>query len=115
MGQSEASGENRAIEAVEENKWADSIYHTYAGLVNGAKAILLAEDVKTNTQANIIAEFDSTFGEDSVLTIDRSFSEIVYQIQKNEPTEEFAETYLADASAFFNRVDLFRKNQLANV
>ena len=30
-------------------------------------------------------------------------------------TEEFAETYLADASAFFNRVDLFRKNQLANV
>ena len=103
-----------AIEAFEEKKWADSIYHTYAGLVNGAKAILLAEDVKTNTQANIIAEFDTTFGEDSVLTLDRSFSDLVYQIQNNEPTQEFAEAYLADANAFFNRVDLFRKNQLAN-
>ncbi|PHQ29995.1 nitrite/sulfite reductase [Leeuwenhoekiella nanhaiensis] len=103
-----------AIEAFEEQKWSDSIYHTYAGLVNGAKAILLSEDVKTNTQANIIAEFDNTFGENKTLLAETSFADLVYQIQKNEPTQEFAEAYLADANAFFNRVDAFRKKQLAH-
>ena len=103
-----------AIEAFEEQKWADSIYHTYAGFVNGAKAILLSENVKTNTQANIIAEFDKTFGEDTALKTETSFADLVYQIQNNEPTQEFAEAYLADANAFFTRVDAFRKKQLAD-
>ena len=103
-----------AIEAFEEQKWADSIYHTYAGFVNGAKAILLSENVKTNTQANIIAEFDKTFGEDAALKTETSFADLVYQIQNNEPTQEFAEAYLADANAFFTRVDAFRKKQLAD-
>ena len=103
-----------AIEAFEGKNWADSIYHTYASLVNGAKAILLSENVKTNTQANIIAEFDKTFGEDAVLKAETSFADLVYQIQNNEPTQEFAEAYIADANAFFDRVDAFRKNQLAH-
>ena len=103
-----------AIEAFEGKNWADSIYHTYASLVNGAKAILLSENVKTNTQANIIAEFDKTFGEDAVLKVETSFADLVYQIQNNEPTQEFAEAYIADANAFFDRVDAFRKNQLAH-
>ena len=103
-----------AIEAFEGKNWADSIYHTYASLVNGAKAILLSENVKTNTQANIIAEFDKTFGEDAVLKVETSFADLVYQIQNNEPTQEFAEAYIANANAFFDRVDAFRKNQLAH-
>lgn len=103
-----------AIEAFEGKNWADSIYHTYASLVNGAKAILLSENVKTNTQANIIAEFDKTFGEDAVLKAEASFADLVYQIQNNEPTQGFAEAYIADANAFFDRVDSFRKNQLAH-
>ncbi|WP_416445007.1 nitrite reductase [Leeuwenhoekiella sp. A16] len=103
-----------SIEAFEEKKWADSIYHTYAGLVNGAKALLLAEDVKTNTQANIIAEFDNAFGENSEVVSGKSFSELVYQIKENEPTAAFAEAYLAEANAFFDRVDTYRKNQLAH-
>lgn len=103
-----------AIEAFEGKNWSDSIYHTYASLVNGAKAILLSENVKTNTQANIIAEFDKTFGEDAVLKAETSFADLVYQIQNNEPTQEFAEAYIADANAFFDRVDAFRKNQLAH-
>lgn len=103
-----------AIEAFEGKNWVDSIYHTYASLVNGAKAILLSENVKTNTQANIIAEFDKTFGEDAILKAETSFADLVYQIQNNEPTQEFAEAYIADANAFFDRVDAFRKNQLAH-
>ncbi|MGO4912807.1 nitrite reductase [Leeuwenhoekiella sp. W20_SRS_FM14] len=103
-----------AIESFEENRWADSVYHTYASLVNGAKAILLSENVKTNTQANIIAEFDETFKEDATLSIDKTFAELVYQIQNNEPTKDFAESYLSDANAFFSRADVYRKNQLAH-
>ncbi|MEH6406104.1 MAG: nitrite/sulfite reductase [Leeuwenhoekiella sp.] len=103
-----------SIEAFEEKKWADSIYHTYAGLVNGAKALLLAEDVKTNTQANIITEFDNAFDENSEVVSGKTFSELVYQIKENEPTAVFAEAYLAEANAFFDRVDTYRKNQLAH-
>ncbi|MEZ7497041.1 nitrite reductase [Leeuwenhoekiella aequorea] len=103
-----------AIESFEEKRWADSIYHTYASLVNGAKAILLSENVKTNTQANIIAEFDETFKDNSTLSVAGSFADLVYQIQNNEPSKEFAESYLSDANAFFERADLFRKNQLAH-
>mgnify|MGYP003632107327 FL=1 len=103
-----------AIESFEEMRWADSIYHTYASLVNGAKAILLSENVKTNTQANIIAEFDETFKDNSTLSVAGSFADLVYQIQNNEPSKEFAESYLSDANAFFERADLFRKNQLAH-
>jgi sulfite reductase (ferredoxin) len=103
-----------AIEAYEKQQWADSIYHTYTGFVNGAKAILLAEDIKTNTQAQIIAEFDNTFEGEESLSTNASFSEIVYQIQNNAPSKAFAESYLADANAFFDRVDTFRKKHLKN-
>jgi sulfite reductase (ferredoxin) len=43
-----------AQEAFEDKKWADAIYHAYAGFVNGAKALLLSENEKTNHQAGII-------------------------------------------------------------
>lgn len=104
----------RSIDAYEQKKWADSIYHTYAGLVNGAKALLLAEDVKTNTQANIIAEFDAAFGDNKSILPATSFADLVYQIKNNEPTPAFAEAYLADANAFFDRVDTHRKKQLSH-
>ena len=37
-----------AQEAFEDKKWSDAIYLAYAGFVNGAKALLLAENQKTN-------------------------------------------------------------------
>jgi sulfite reductase (ferredoxin) len=39
-----------AQEAYEESKWSDAIYHSYAGFVNGAKALLLAENQKQITK-----------------------------------------------------------------
>jgi sulfite reductase (ferredoxin) len=41
---------NSYAQAYEESKWSDAIYHSYAGFVNGAKALLLAENQKTNHQ-----------------------------------------------------------------
>ncbi|WP_031427404.1 nitrite/sulfite reductase [Flavimarina sp. Hel_I_48] len=103
-----------SIDSFEQQKWADSIYNTYTGLVNGAKALLVSENINTNTQANIIAEFDKTFGENPAIAGHKPFPALIYQIKENEPTKEFAETYLEEANAFFNRVDSYRKKQLSH-
>ena len=103
-----------SIDSFAQQKWADSIYNTYTGLVNGAKALLVSEDISTNTQANIIAEFNRVFGENNAVIGEKSFPELIYQIKENEPTKEFAETYLEEANAFFDRVDTYRKNQLSH-
>lgn len=103
-----------SIESFEDERWADSIYHTYTGLVNGAKALLVAEDIKTNTQANIIKLFDENFGEIEAVSGGVNFPELVNQINQNEPSKAFAEDYLAQANAFFNRVDAYRKEQLSH-
>ncbi|MGL4384981.1 MAG: nitrite reductase, partial [Flavobacterium sp.] len=52
-----------AQEAFEDKKWSDAIYLAYAGFVNGAKALLLAENQKTNHHAGIIDLFDTVFVE----------------------------------------------------
>ena len=97
--------------AIQEQKWSDSIYHAYASIVNTAKALLTAEGskVKTNTQAAIIANFDKVFVETNRIVLDGSFEELVYEINKHEPTEEFAKTYANKAKSFYQKVDAYRK------
>ena len=98
------------------DKWADAIYLAYTANVNAAKALLLSEDVKTNSQATIISLFDDTFIETNKLTLDTktSFSDFVYEINKNEPTKTFATTYINQTKAFFNTIDVFRAQELVN-
>ena len=102
-----------ALEAYEEARWSDAIYHTYAAQVNAAKAILLSENVKTNTQANIIALFDDTFVSNNVIPLETSFSEQVYAIKNNEPDAAFAAKYIEKSTQFFVKIEAFRANQLA--
>ena len=104
-----------AKEAFEDQKWADAIYHTYAAFVNGAKALLLSENVSTNTQANIISQFDETFITTEKIKLNSSFSDLVYQINKNEPTEVFARQYAEQSVAFFETIEAYRTKELASV
>ncbi len=106
--ESEEKLEN-AAEALKEGQWSDSIYHSYAGMVNVAKALLTSEGLKTNTQVGIIENFDSTFIENNKLELSSSFSDLVYQINKNEPSKEFASTYLEEAKSLYKKVDAYRK------
>ena len=106
--ESEEKLEN-AAKALEQQQWSDSIYHSYAAMVNVAKALLTSEGVKTNTQVGIIKNFDSTFIENDRIELPSSFSKMVYQINKEEPTEKFAKKYLAEASLFYQKVDAYRK------
>ncbi|MFV8358374.1 HEPN domain-containing protein, partial [Flavobacterium sp. XS1P32] len=65
-----------AQEAYEESKWSDAIYHAYAGFVNGAKALLLAENQKTNHQAGIIDLFDTVFVETNKIQLPTTLKQL---------------------------------------
>jgi len=102
-----------AQEAFEDKKWSDAIYLAYAGFVNGAKALLLAENQKTNHHAGIIDLFDTVFVETNKIQLATSFKELVYQIKENEPSETFAKEYIATAIAFFETIETYRALELS--
>ncbi|MEP3207617.1 MAG: nitrite/sulfite reductase [Maribacter sp.] len=101
-----------AEEALRERKWAASIYYSYSSMVNTAKALLTAEKTKTNTHASIIRDFDEKFIQSGRVSLSKSFEELVLQLNKNEPSKEFAARYLADAKGFLSSIESFRKSEL---
>ena len=103
-----------AKEAFDDKKWSDAIYLAYAGFVNGAKALLLAENEKTNHHAGIIDLFDTVFIESKKIQLDSSFKDLVYQIKANEPSEAFALKYIQDAVTFFEKIEKYRAKDLAD-
>ncbi|WP_158728853.1 MULTISPECIES: HEPN domain-containing protein [unclassified Flavobacterium] len=103
-----------AQEAFEDAKWSDAIYLAYAGFVNGAKALLLAENQKTNHQAGIIDLFDTVFVATNTIQLQSSLRELVYQINQNEPSAEFAKKYIQDAIVFFDAIEAYRNKDLAD-
>jgi sulfite reductase (ferredoxin) len=102
-----------AQEAFEEKKWSDAIYLAYAGFVNGAKALLLSENQKTNHHAGIIDLFQTVFVDENKIELDSSFQEMVYQINKNEPSEAFAKKYIEEGVLFFEKIEAFRAQDVA--
>jgi sulfite reductase (ferredoxin) len=104
-----------AQEAFDDKQWSDAIYLAYAGFVNGAKAVLLAENQKTNHHAGIIDLFDTVFIETKKIELSSSLKDLVYQINKNESSEAFAKQYLQEAASFFQTIETYRAKDLANV
>ena len=111
--ESEEKIEN-ARESIAEKRWADGIYHAYAALINTAKAVLIGENIKTNTQAGIIRDFDQYFVDSGLLSFDSKFSELIYQIKNHEPSEAFALKYLEDTIQFYDLIDALRSNEVQN-
>ncbi|MBC7748611.1 MAG: HEPN domain-containing protein, partial [Methylotenera sp.] len=101
-----------AQEAFEEGKWSDAIYHAYAGFVNGAKALLLSENQKTNHQAGIIDLFDTVFVETNKIPLQSTLKALVFQIKDQEPSQEFATKYIQEAITFFDTIETFRAKDL---
>jgi sulfite reductase (ferredoxin) len=101
-------------EALNDQKWSDSIYLAYAGFVNAAKALLLAENQKTNHHAGIIDLFDTVFVETNKIQLATAFKVLVYQIKENEPSEAYAKQYLEQATAFFATIEKYREKDLAD-
>ena len=109
--ESEEKLEN-AKEAITFEKWADSIYHSYAALINTAKAVLIGENLKTNTHAGIIKDFDQYFVESGLLPLDKRFADLTYQIKEREPSETFARNYLEEARNFYDLIDGLRAKSI---
>ncbi|WP_117879677.1 HEPN domain-containing protein [Aureibaculum luteum] len=108
--ESEEKIEN-AEEALNDKVYSSAIYHAYSSLVNSAKALLLAENKKTNTHAGIIAQFDEFFVESDKIVLGTSFSDLIYQINKFSPTEEFAAKYIENSYQFLDKVRAYREAQ----
>ncbi len=102
----------KAKEASELLAYADSIYHSYSALINGAKALLTGEQIKTNTQKIIIKLFDEHFVATRKIKLDSSFKELILKINQNEPTPEFANDYLKNAQKVYKTIVKLRNKQL---
>jgi sulfite reductase (ferredoxin) len=102
-------------EAFNENQFSDSIYYTYTAIVNTAKALLIADNIKTNTQAGIITSFQEHFIASHTIELEGSFEDLVYQIKNEKPTKIFAANYLKDAKSFYAKVDAYRKITVSHV
>ena len=96
----------------EAKSYNNAIYFAYSSMVNSAKALLLSKDHSTNTQASIINQFDEVFVSTNLVSLGSTFSELIYQINKNEPSASFAENYIQMANEFLTTVKEFRKNDL---
>ncbi|MDN5284967.1 MAG: hypothetical protein JWR38_1241 [Mucilaginibacter sp.] len=83
--------------------WSDAIYHSYNTLLSSAKALLLDKSVNTSTQAAVIREFDANYIDKGEFEIESSFNDLVLQINQHEPSKEFAEVYLAQATEFLEK------------
>ncbi len=101
-----------AAETLSNGHFADSIYHSYAAFIVGAKALLLSEDHLCNTHIGIIKDFQEKFVDSGKFALDYSFEETVLAINKNEPSEDFAKQNLDLAIGFVNKVIEFRGVQL---
>ena len=100
--------------AKEVNNWQDSIYHSYNSFVGSAKALLIGEDIKCNTQIKILRDFDETFIKGGLMTIDEpSFEGLVTELNKVEPSIEFAAAYYAKAKTFIGKVKIAREEQIS--
>lgn len=102
-----------AQEMFDAGKWAASIYHAYSSMVNSAKAMLTSENTKVNTHNSIIKDFDEKFVADGRITVAGGFENLVLQLNKNEPSKEFAASYIKDANLFLETVEKYRKQELA--
>ncbi|WP_421976728.1 HEPN domain-containing protein [Roseivirga seohaensis] len=101
-------------EGLEEGIYADAIYNSYNAFVIAAKALLLSEDISCNTQIGILQSFDQTFQNKALFQFESSFEDFVLQINKNEPSEEFANSFYNAAEQFLIKANTYRSQQLAD-
>jgi len=98
-----------ANEAFAESRWADAIYHAYNTFISSAKALLLDKNINSSTQSGIIREFDNHYINTGEINVNGSFNDLVLQINQNEPTKEFAESYINQAAEFLTTVKAKRE------
>ena len=85
---------------IDNQAWADGIYHAYSAQVNAAKALLLQQGVQCNTQQGILKDFDTHFTGKGLYDKCESFKDAVLSMNDKAPSEAFANEYLQLAKDF---------------
>lgn len=99
--------QENALVALQEGKFADSIYFSYSAMVHSMKALLLAREVNCNTQQKIILDADELLSRE----FGYSIAETILQINQNTPSEEFASKYLKDAKSLHIKAVQIRETE----
>ena len=102
----------KAKESNQNELYSNAIYHAYSSLINSAKALLLSENISTNSHASIIQQFDEVFISSNKISLETTFSKLIYQIQEHKPTGIFSEKYINDATYFLQKVRNYRTSDL---
>ena len=68
------------------------------------RSTLLSEDA-------IINDFDKQYVETNEIRVNNTFKEFVLQINQNEPSKQFAKTYLGEAIDFIQQAKEIRNKQ----
>jgi sulfite reductase (ferredoxin) len=97
-----------AKEAYDQKQYADSIYHSYSAFINTAKSLLLVREIKPSTQYQTISDFQREFVDSGVFEFSGSFKDYVLSINKNEPSDSFALSYLTESAKFLDGVLAYR-------
>ena len=101
-----------ALEALQDEKYADAAYHSYNVFISAAKALLITEKVKTNSKKSILENFSNTFSEEPIFKEFGAFKELVERVNKKRPTPGFVTDYVEKSKLFIDAVKSFRENQL---
>ncbi|MEM6376736.1 MAG: nitrite reductase, partial [Bacteroidota bacterium] len=100
----------QAQEFLNKEQWADSIYASYTGIINSAKAILTGTDANLRSQAAIIRAFDEHFPE---LDVPGGNLSVLIKSKKSEqPGQAFAQTFFKQAQSFLTLIIHTRHAQL---
>lgn len=103
-----------AEKAISDNVYSNAIYYAYSSLINAAKAILISDGQRTNTQAGIVKQFDELYVDTDKIALGTSFSELIYQIQQYAPSEDFATSYTKNAVQFLQKTRAYRVAELVS-
>ena len=100
-----------AKETYDKKQYADSIYHSYSAFINTAKSLLLIRDIKPSTQYQTVNDFQREFIDTRAFEFPGNFKEFVLSINKHEPSDSFALSYLTESVKFLEEVLAYRSTE----
>jgi len=103
-----------AVNKYTEGKYTEASYYSYTSQVITAKALLLSQDIKCNTQIGILNDFDEVFIKSKKLALRPSFKDDILSIKINKPSQAFVAAYLNQAKLLLTCAIEFRNSELTN-
>ncbi len=94
--------------SIDEQRFADAVYHAYAAGIHTAKALLLDQKVRCNSHQGIISDFDTHLGGQFEFGENQSFESFILQIRNHEANADFAQNYVDTIVAFVEEAKRMR-------